>query len=109
MTAYPKDIELKMQRLFTRLSEKDKRSYAAIESVELGHGGIEYASGLFGIDPKTVRRGLSELDGADGKAKTTTGLNVTVDILTGVYATGKKCATDFLKTMTIAFDDYLPH
>jgi len=42
------------------------------------------------------------------KAKTTTGLNVTVDILTGVYATGKKCATDFLKTMTIAFDDYLP-
>ncbi|MDO9169121.1 MAG: hypothetical protein Q7U18_08545 [Methylobacter sp.] len=42
------------------------------------------------------------------KAKTTTGLNVTVDILTGVYATGKKCSIDFLKTMTIAFDDYLP-
>ena len=42
------------------------------------------------------------------KAKTTTGLNVTVDILTGVYATGKKCAADFLKTMTILFDDHLP-
>jgi hypothetical protein len=81
VTAYPNDIELKMQRLFARLSEKDKRSYAAIESVKLGHGGIEYVSGLFGIDPKTVRRGLSELDveedpapnrtrkkGADGKA-----------------------------------------
>lgn len=80
MTAYPKDIEVKMQRLFTRLSEKDKRSYAAIESVKLGHGGVEYVSCLFGIDPKTVRRGLSDLEaeadpapnrsrkkGADGK------------------------------------------
>ncbi|MGZ8238525.1 MAG: hypothetical protein ACXW1Z_20955 [Methylobacter sp.] len=48
--------------------------------MKLGHGGIEYVSGLFGIDPKTVRRGLSELEvpedpvpnrirkkGADGK------------------------------------------
>jgi hypothetical protein len=65
VTSYPKDIEQKMQRLFARLSEKDKRSYAAIESVKLGHGGIEYVSELFGIDPKTVRRGLSELDGED--------------------------------------------
>ena len=41
-------------------------------------------------------------------AKTATGLKVTVDILTGVYATGKKCAADFLKNMRIAFDDHLP-
>jgi hypothetical protein len=32
MAVYPKEIELKMQRLFARLSEKDKRGYAAIES-----------------------------------------------------------------------------
>ncbi|MGZ8915560.1 MAG: ISAzo13 family transposase, partial [Methylobacter sp.] len=37
------------------------------------------------------------------KAKTNTGLKVTEDILAGVYATGKKCAADFLKTMTILF------
>jgi len=42
------------------------------------------------------------------KAKTRTGLKVTVDILTGVYATGKKCAVDFLETMRIVFDDNLP-
>ena len=42
------------------------------------------------------------------KAQTTTGLKVTVDILTGVYETGKKCATDFIKNMRIVFDDYLP-
>jgi hypothetical protein len=57
-----------MQRLFARLSEKDKRSYAAIESAKLGRGGIDYVSGLFGIDPKTIRRGLSELDAPEDPA-----------------------------------------
>ncbi|MCX7114007.1 MAG: ISAzo13 family transposase, partial [Proteobacteria bacterium] len=41
-------------------------------------------------------------------AKTATGLKVTVDILTGVYETGKKCAADFLENMRIVFDGYLP-
>ena len=40
--------------------------------------------------------------------KTTTGLKVTVDILNGVYATGKKVATDFLENMRIIFDEDLP-
>ena len=42
------------------------------------------------------------------KAKTTTGLKVTVDILTGLYVTGKKCAMDFIENRRIIFDDYLP-
>jgi len=42
------------------------------------------------------------------KAKTTTGLKVTVDILTGIYETGKKCAADFIQNMRIVFDDFLP-
>ena len=42
------------------------------------------------------------------KAKTTTGLKVTVDILTEVYVTGKKCAMDFIKNRRIIFDDHLP-
>lgn len=62
MMGYGKDIEDKMQRLFATLSEKDKRRYAGIEATKLGQGGIEYVSGLFGIDPKTVRRGLKELE-----------------------------------------------
>jgi hypothetical protein len=33
---------------------------------------------------------------------------VTVDGLTGVYVTGKKCAANFLETMRILFDDFLP-
>lgn len=42
------------------------------------------------------------------QARTSKGLTVTVDILTAVYATGKKCAADFLNTMRIIFDDHLP-
>ncbi len=62
MNGYPQEVELKMQRLFATLSEKDRRRYAGIEAAKLGHGGIEYISGLFEIDPKTVRRGLMELE-----------------------------------------------
>jgi hypothetical protein len=62
MTSYEQSIEIKMQRLFATLSEKDRRRYAGIEAAKLGHGGIDYISGLFDMDPKTVRRGLTELE-----------------------------------------------
>jgi hypothetical protein len=62
MMGYTKEVEQKMQRLFERLSEKDRRCYAAIEATKLSHGGIEYVSKLLKIDPKTVRRGLEELE-----------------------------------------------
>lgn len=62
MMGYEPALELKMQRLFATLSEKDRRRYAGIEAAKLGHGGLEYISALFEMDPKTVRRGLLELD-----------------------------------------------
>lgn len=65
MIGYDPAIEIKMQRLFTTLSEKDKRRYAGIEATKLGHGGIDYIAKLFEIDPKTIRRGLQELDLVD--------------------------------------------
>lgn len=65
MIGYNQAIEIKMQRLFSTLSEKDKRRYAGIEATKLGHGGIDYISKLFDIDPKTIRRGLQELELAD--------------------------------------------
>lgn len=68
MTGYDSVIETKMQRLFATLSEKDKRRYAGIEATKLGHGGIDYISTLFDIDPKTIRRGLQELDLTDDPA-----------------------------------------
>lgn len=68
MIGYDSVIEAKMQRLFATLSEKDKRRYAGIEAAKWGHGGTEYISTLFHIDPKTIRRGLQELDLTDDPA-----------------------------------------
>jgi hypothetical protein len=65
---YEQSVEKKMRRLFKTLSEKDRRRYAGIEAAKLGHGGIEYVCGLFGIDPKTVRRGLEELEQEEDEA-----------------------------------------
>jgi len=41
-------------------------------------------------------------------AETATGLKVVVRFLDKVYATGRKCAADFKKTMKIVFDTVLP-
>ncbi len=62
MIRHTEEVEVKMQRFFARLSEKDRRCYAAIEAVKLNHGGIEYVSELFKIDPKTVRHGMIDLE-----------------------------------------------
>ncbi len=42
------------------------------------------------------------------KAETTTGLTVKVSILEKVYATGRKCAAGFKKSLKIVFDNVLP-
>jgi len=42
------------------------------------------------------------------KTTTTTGLEVTVDILDKVYNTGRKCAQGFKENMKLLFDDFLP-
>ena len=42
------------------------------------------------------------------KTSTSTGLQVTVDILDKVYDTGRKCADGFKHNMKILFDDFLP-
>ncbi len=70
---YTQEIELKMKWLHATFSEKDRRRYAAIEVVKLGHGGTEYIANLFNIDPKTIRHGLSEFelpnDSAQGRVR----------------------------------------
>ncbi|UIF88943.1 hypothetical protein KAF44_27320 (plasmid) [Cupriavidus necator] len=55
---YRAEVETRMKRLYARLSEKDRRRYAAVEADKLGHGGFEYIAKLFEMDPKTIRQGL---------------------------------------------------
>jgi len=63
MDGYPKPIASKMKKFYTNLSEKDKRHYAAIESLKLGHGGINYIADLFGISRETIRSGITDMEG----------------------------------------------
>lgn len=50
-----------MQLHYSRLSEKDRRQYAALESLKLGRGGISYISRILGSDRKTILQGRKEL------------------------------------------------
>jgi hypothetical protein len=43
------------------LDEKQRRLYAGLESLKLGHGGDCYIATLFGMDPHTVAHGRREL------------------------------------------------
>jgi hypothetical protein len=48
------------------LNEKQRRLYAGLESLKLGHGGDAHIAALLGMDPHTVARGRQELMKADG-------------------------------------------
>ena len=52
---------LLMQLHYSRLSEKDRRQSAGLESLKLGRGGITYISKILGIDRKTILQGRKEL------------------------------------------------
>ena len=65
MDGYSAKVEGQMVRLYRSLKERDRRRYAAVEADRLGHGGVEYVSRLFGCDPKTIRRGIAELESED--------------------------------------------
>jgi len=61
MTRYSKEIEKHMKQFYESLSEKDKRRYAAVESIKLGCGGKSYICQLFGCHFETLKKGLEEL------------------------------------------------
>ena len=50
-----------MQLHYSRLSEKDRRQYAALESLKLGRGGTTYISKVLSIDRGTIIQGRKEL------------------------------------------------
>jgi hypothetical protein len=55
------------------LDEKQRRLYAGLESLKLGHGGDAYIASLLGLDPHTVAKGRRELMSgeltADGRVR----------------------------------------
>jgi transposase len=61
ITSYTHDIEIQMQVLYHRLSERSRRLYAGIEALKFPHGGISYISRLFKCSRSTILRGIDEL------------------------------------------------
>src|SRR5216684_2553821 len=58
---YPPAIEQLLRQYSQSLSEKDRRRFAAVEAIKLGHGGIRYIAQVLGCDPQTVQEGMREL------------------------------------------------
>lgn len=61
MIPYEASVEREMQKFYNTLSEKDKRRYAAVETLKLGRGGIAYIVQVLGCSRKTVKQGIKEL------------------------------------------------
>jgi|SRR3972149_1497835 len=58
---YAKEIEQEMLLVFERLSEKDRRIYAAIEVRKLPRGGLNYIAEILNCNHKTIQKGIKEL------------------------------------------------
>ena len=59
---YPPLVVEQMRWYYDTLSEKDKRRYAAVESLKIGHGGIAYISRVLGCSEPTIRKGIKEIN-----------------------------------------------
>ena len=57
----PPAIEQLLRQDYQSLSEKDRRRFAAVEAIKLGHGGLCSIANVLGCDPHTVKAGLREL------------------------------------------------
>lgn len=59
---YEPRIEEQMRAFERTLSEKDRRRFAALEAMRLGHGGTEYIAEVLGCSTRTIVRGMDELE-----------------------------------------------
>ena len=62
MDGYTTAVQTQMVHLYQSLSEKDRRRYAAVEAVKLGHGGSAYIARLFGCKVDTIEQGRQDLE-----------------------------------------------
>jgi len=63
LTKYMPEIEATMKMFFETLSEKDRRRYAAVETLKLGNRGQQYICSVLGCDPGRVKKGIEEITG----------------------------------------------
>ncbi len=61
LSPYNEQVEEQMRTVYERLSEKDRRLYAAVEALKLPYGEISYMARVLSCSRDTIRRGIQEL------------------------------------------------
>lgn len=61
----PEELKAAIVLFYSLLDERQRRLYAGLEALKVGHGGDAQVAELLGIDPGTVARGRTELLGGD--------------------------------------------
>ena len=57
---YDRETEETMRRFHNSLTEKDRRRYAGVEALKIGHGGRGYIAEVLGCSRRTVSKGACE-------------------------------------------------
>jgi hypothetical protein len=57
----PDELKAGIVLFFSLLDERQRRLYAGLESLKLGHGGDRKIADLLGLDPGTVAKGRQQL------------------------------------------------
>lgn len=57
----PEELKAAIVLFYSLLDEKQRRLYAGLEAMKIGHGGDQQIGDLLGMDPSTVARGRREL------------------------------------------------
>jgi hypothetical protein len=58
---YSREIEETLRCFYNSLNEKDRRRYAGVEALKIGHGGCSYIAEVLGCSRRTVSKGASEV------------------------------------------------
>ena len=64
----PDELKAAIVLFYSLLDERQRRLYAGLEAMKIGHGGDTQVAELLGIDPGTVARGRRELLSGDVEA-----------------------------------------
>jgi len=57
----PDELKAAILLFYSRLDEQQRRLFAGLESIQLGHGGDTIVAEFLGLDPHTVARGRQQL------------------------------------------------
>jgi transposase len=67
MDVYPPEVEERMRRFYHSLNEKERRLFAGLEALRIGHGGRNYIAEVLGCSRNTVSKGACEMSNSPQK------------------------------------------